>query len=270
MSRWSYCFAALSLLAIAFVLRLRGKVQPDPILGFLFVAFYLASVPALNLGGGPAPDGMSGRLVYLASAFAALALIPLVDYLVPNRLISRGTLMVLAGVFGVQLYLLNLTWLRAGHIARESIKALASSVRKGPVVVLAAPDTLYPAFILRNGLPEAIRLYYPDADTNVEVVSSVFIYRPIDGVTMRSTSINESPGKRSLDLFGADPPGRSIPLGFTPGAMSGREYEARFVSRNRLQVILPDRSDTRTEYFVFYGGRLSPLSSVPVKPASNL
>jgi hypothetical protein len=114
-----------------------------------------------------------------------------------------------------------------------------------------------------------MRLFYPDVVSETEVVSSVFLYRPSDGVTIRSSNASESPGKRTLELLGPDPPGRTIPLGFTPGTLLGGEYKAELVSKTELQVILKDPADKRTQYFVFYKGRLSPLLSVSTVMSSE-
>jgi hypothetical protein len=224
--RWSYCFAALAVVGIAAFVRLRQKASPHPVLGFLFAAFFLAAAPVLNLGGGPAPDGMSGRLVYLASAFATLALVPLADFLLGTK--SRfPALVVLAGIFGAQLFSLNLRWREAGEIAQKCIADIGSTPASGKTVVLTAPDTLYPAFILRNGLPEALTLSYPDTAFQTDVISLLNLYNAGDRISFHVRDTAGSENKMTFRLLAEKAPSRFPPARFSPYSTQGKGYETQ-------------------------------------------
>ncbi len=267
--RWSYCFALLTLLVIVIFVRLRQQVKPHPTLGFLMAAFCLSCAPVLNLGGGPAPDGMSGRLVYLASAFAALALVSFVDFLLPNRRVASVALTTIAGIFGVQLYLLNLTWLHAGRVAQRCIADIGLSnqslvISPHRIVVLTVPDTLYPAYILRNGLPEAMRLFHPDSASQIDIVSSVILHRVQDRVTIFSRRPEGMQGQRTLDLVAANSPARLVQPCFTLYIEKGLTYQAAVISDTRLQVTLLKTADPQAIFFVYHQGHFEQLDSTPV------
>ena len=263
--RWGYCFACLAAVGILFVLRLRQKIRPPAILVFLLVAFYLASAPALSLGGGPAPDGMSGRLVYLASAFAALTIPLLAHFLLPIRRFSVGAMALLIFVFGLQLYLLNIKWRNAGQIAQNCIADLGTTNRFRRIVILTAPDCLYPAFILRNGLPEAEQLFHPNVAAKIEIVSLVYLYQAGDSVTVSSNVWADSATRRTINLEVRPPPKQYPISSLTAYTLSGIGYEAKVVSGTKLQVTLIGRTDQQIGLFGFSNEHLQPIYLAPVK-----
>lgn len=184
MPRLLFCVAAFGLILLAVAAQVRAKRPLPPALGFLMTAFVLAFLPVLSLGGGGAPTGAEGRLVYLPAAFACAALALLLGFLFGSnrRLFGAAACVVL--VFGYQLNQSNQTWRAAGELTRGVVQSLKPLASARTIIVLVVPDRLYPAYVFRNGLEVAAALFYPGKRGRVLVVSTADLYSKDDAVVV--------------------------------------------------------------------------------------
>jgi protein O-mannosyl-transferase len=128
----------------------------------LLVAYVLLLLPVLNLAAlNFSAEGE--RLLYLPSVMLFLALAALLGRISPTRraLGIVTALLVLGSVAATQRALGP--WRQASALVRTLVPELAAAARDQPIVVVDLPDNVRGAYVLRNGVVEAVTLERPEA-----------------------------------------------------------------------------------------------------------
>lgn len=251
MPRFLFCAAVFVLILVALMVQVRAGRKIPPVLGFLVAAFILAFLPALSLGGGGAPTGESGRLVYFPAVFSVLALAVLLGFFLQNtpRLLAAAAC--LAMVFGYQLHQSLRIWHEAGELSRTILDSLTPVLPARTLLVLAVPDRLYPAFIYRNGFGSALNLFHSGKVGNLVLVSTPDLYSPAD-----SLILSREDSSAALRLAHAARPvyPRPIPL----ITVRSEYHEAALRGDKTLTVTWKNLG--REDRVVYYtGGRMVPV-----------
>jgi hypothetical protein len=248
--------ARLYLLALAaetalVIWRRRTDRRPPPAAaGFLLLAWGLSILPAFTLAGGVA-DGMTGRLAYLPSVFALMALVVLADYVCGAARATAAALAALAVIFAIQLSGLCRVWYAAGEIGRRAVTAASSLPPTGRCYVLAAPDCRYPAYILRNGLPEALALTgSATRRVQIHVVSSAFLYAAGDTVSVYPAG----QGRYDIRVRRFRPLADPKALSFTVNA--GIEWSVETIGMDEIEVALRGLEPGDSVWYIDSEGRL--------------
>lgn len=145
--------ALVLILAIAIIFARRSFRPPEwRFMGFALLGFFTLALPSLPLGMSKY-TAEGERFLYLPSLTVCLA----IGYLILRNRSTVARYVVLAIVaipHVLALYTQNMAWANAGEDAKRTIE----SAPKGSGVVATAPDSYRGAYVLRNGLPEAIAL----------------------------------------------------------------------------------------------------------------
>ncbi len=123
----------------------------------LGACFFLSLLPVLTMKVS-VQTTQSERFLYLPSAFAVILLCSLIT-LVPGRKTSAAILIVLAVLGFVFLQQVNTRWQTAGRLSLE-ITRMVSNENQDSVLILNLPDNFQGAYVLRNGLSEAVTLFH--------------------------------------------------------------------------------------------------------------
>ncbi len=119
------------------------------------VGFFLLALPALPLGMNPYTSEGS-RFLYLPSLGICLALSVLMGS-IPKLWLSCLIAAGVGGAYASALWMQNSVWHEAGEDARRSIQALRDIPARTPL--LGAPDSYRGAYVLRNGMSQALDLF---------------------------------------------------------------------------------------------------------------
>jgi hypothetical protein len=96
----------------------------------------------------------------------------------PKPLIPAAILLVMVIAFSdvVKIRKRNADWITAGNIARSVLTQLAPFINREPavkkIILFNLPDSFRGAYILRNGIHSAVKLYYPHSGVNLEVAKT--------------------------------------------------------------------------------------------------
>ena len=164
--------AILGSLALAF---LRTKPEGRRVLLLSASAFLLFTLPVMNLIGLAAVGGEGGRLCYLASAFAAILVPTVLGMLIASSVLRSVVLAALILACGTQTVLLARRWQEAGELMRVCLVQLHALPKARRLVLLAAPDVLNPAYVLRNGVSAGLVLLYGDPGREVVYAGRLFV-----------------------------------------------------------------------------------------------
>ena len=151
--------SAAALLA-CFAIARHVKREQVVLAAALLLCFGLALLPTLPIGVSLS-DTQGERHLYYPSAFACLGL-PLLAFSVWRE--SRVAVIPLAlyGVFCVfGLRAANANWATAGELSHAVASAIATSDTGSGAVVVNVPDNFRGAYVLRNGLKEAVTTFSP-------------------------------------------------------------------------------------------------------------
>jgi len=122
----------------------------------LGTCFFLSLVPVITMKVS-ITSTQSERFLYFPSAFAVILLCSLIA-LVPGRKASAAILIVLAVLGFVFLQQVNTRWQAAGRLSLE-ITQMVSNENPDSVLILNLPDNFKGAYVLRNGITEAVSLF---------------------------------------------------------------------------------------------------------------
>jgi len=122
----------------------------------LGICFFLSLVPVITMKVS-ITSTQSERFLYFPSAFAVILLGSLIT-LVPGRRTSAVVLIVLAVLGFVFLQQVNTRWQAAGRLSTE-ITRMVSSENPDSILILNLPDNFQGAYVLRNGMAEAVTLF---------------------------------------------------------------------------------------------------------------
>ncbi len=238
-------WAALVIAVVALWRRARGVFR-QPAFQFAGVAFLLSILPMINLGVVP-NDTEGERFLYLPSVFACLMVAPALAGL------SRQALtLVLPGVSALSLAILmasNANWAAAARITR-SVVLDAPPRHPAETVIATLPDNLNGAYVFRNGLPEAWRVFHPGAPAPVLLTTHYAFSAddPID-VAQRDgrTVIRLAHPRSRLALRPDTPP----PAGLEVAVSDERELMMRVAAPTNLTEL------------VYRAGRLEVIAPAP-------
>ncbi len=96
----------------------------------------------------------------------------------PKPVYLAAILLVIAVAFSdvVKIRKRNADWVTAGNIARSVLVQLEPFINRAPqvekIVLFNLPDSYRGAYILRNGIHSAVKLYYPHSGVNLEVIKT--------------------------------------------------------------------------------------------------
>lgn len=165
--------------------------------GFCLGSFYLALLPVLSLTVSLlSSDGE--RFLYFPSAFAVLAAVALLRYWLRGRWAQRSALALLLGFYAAALEYANHSWQAAGQLAAELVAQLRKEPAAPPLLLANLPDSLGGAFVFRNGLEAALRLFDP-VPRQVLVLSRHTLLDRKDAVTVTVTAPSP-PSRPSTEL----------------------------------------------------------------------
>ncbi len=146
--------ASVPIIAALLVVLLAGRGRP--LLVFCGVSFLLclAAVSKYPVG---LTDTQSERLLYLPGAFACMFLAGAADSLLRGRKAVTVLLFIVAVIQVPFLLASNRNWAAAGRATATLVSAL-SAYDPDSVVVLNLPDNYRGAYMLRNGVDDAVRM----------------------------------------------------------------------------------------------------------------
>ncbi len=148
--------------------------------------FAITLLPVLALIDTPLIDHPTEgeRFIYLPSAFAAL----FVALIIGQMARSRQIVAVLSGAailfLAVTLYGVNANWATASRVVKNIMDDIAKSPPHESFVVVAAPDSIHDAYILRNGTAAAIWILMPGAKTPPEPIALYTITDEKEGLSI--------------------------------------------------------------------------------------
>jgi hypothetical protein len=122
----------------------------------LGICFFLSLVTVITMKVS-ITSTQSERFLYFPSAFAVILLCSLIA-LIPGRKVSAVVLIVLAVLGFVFLQQVNTRWQAAGRLSLE-ITQMISNENPDSILILNLPDNFQGAYVLRNGMAEAVTLF---------------------------------------------------------------------------------------------------------------
>ena len=170
------------------------------VLCFLVIAFVISLLPVINLPASPF-DIKGERFIYLPSAFSSIFIIFLFAFIIKNRKRFVISFICLLLFLWISLYRSNRNWSIAGEISKNILTSLETAGTADRLYIINLPDNINGAYIYRNGIQEAIRLFGNAGQfKNITVISYNSIYKIDDTVEVTGSS-----NKYSVRL--ADPEG---------------------------------------------------------------
>lgn len=158
------------------------KKKLPSILFFLLAAFYISLLPVINLTINRS-DTQGERFIYLPSAFFIMCVVSLFYYFFINRRAFVTTSIVLVLFFRLLLYQVNKNWIIASEITQNILNTIKQVDRSNRLLIISLPDNINGAYIFRNGLQNAIRLFVgPKGFKSITVISLFGIFSESDGI----------------------------------------------------------------------------------------
>lgn len=200
--------ALLLVIGTGLVIRAAGRTESIRPFWITIAALALAYLAALVPVVGSRVsiiDSEGERFLYLATAPYAVAMACAAALVIghENRGRSAGVLLyTLCAACAMSLQAATTRWQRAGEYARQTIEIVRGESRGRRILLLNLPDSYEGAFVLRNGIEEA--LASPDMSSSgeeafhVDVLTRCRIDR--DGVQARFRPSTEHPGTWHLEV----------------------------------------------------------------------
>ena len=235
---WMDRGAGLFVLAAAFALALRGRGAVQRLALPALGAFLVASLPAAYLGiGASGPQGE--RFLYLPSFFAALAVASAVS---SARFPARRNIaaLLLVAAWGGALVAANLSWRAAGELSRTIVFSLRGAPAAEETLLLALPDNVRGAYVVRTFLPRALALFGQEkAWGRTAVLASTDLARPDARVdAIRTGECWETTPGRGARIRALIPPPPGSGLELSPGPGGGyRACEVPVRASRRWAVV---------------------------------
>lgn len=155
-------------------------------LGFLLAAAYLALLPVLSLS--VSLLGSEGeRFLYFPSAFLVIAVVALLRFGLRGAATQRLALALLQVFYVAMLGYSNHNWHKAGALSERIITQLQQEPAEPPLLLTNLPDNIGGAFVLRNGVEAALRLFAA-APPVVSALSVHTLIGPADAVAVTATA----------------------------------------------------------------------------------
>ena len=232
-------------------------------LGFCVVSFYLALLPVLSLTVSLlSTDGE--RFLYFPSAFAVLAAVALLRFGLRSRWAQRAVFALLLLFHVAALGYANHNWQAAGLLTEQLVAQLRQEPAEPPLLLANLPDSIGGAFVFRNGIESALRLFDQtpravfvltlhtllDPDDEVVVTAAAPPAGPTTELTVQLTEPQDY-------FYSITPP--------PPGSRLAGQYEVEAVGRSRCVFHL---RGVQSPYALRYysGGELHPLALAGSSP----
>lgn len=180
---------ALVSLGVILLLIMKGKnsFAQVKVLWLLISAFAISMAPIINIGGWSA-DTQGERFIYLPSIFSSIIIICLLGFLITNKKYLIIGFLCLLIPCQASLYKANKNWKTAGKISKGVIDSAGRLGKADTLCILNIPDNIHGAYIYRNGLQEALRLFLPpDRFTGICICLYHNIFEENDAVTILNT-----------------------------------------------------------------------------------
>jgi len=149
---------------------------------FLLIVLIVLLLPVINLGFSIV-DSEGERFIYLPSVFFSILIVTFLDFIVRNIKYFMVSSVCILMFYGISLYWINHNWKIAGEISNSVLLSIKTLGKADRLVIINLPDNIKGAFIYRNGIREAIRLFgAADQFQHVTIVSHNTLYEKDDGV----------------------------------------------------------------------------------------
>ena len=218
-------------------------------LGFLVVATYLALLPVLNLSVSLLnSDGE--RFLYFPSAFAVMALVALLRFVLPTVFCQRMAFALLLLFYVVMLNYSNSHWRAAGRLSERLIAQLRREPAEPPLLLANLPDSIGGAFVFRNSHEAALRLFDPTPREVFVLTRHTLLHVEDEVAVTRAKGVLAVQLLEPRDYFySITPP--------PPGTAVSGEYVVQTQGRTGCTLQLPQRSYALRFYS---GGALHPVA----------
>ncbi len=184
-------FGALVLLCVAAALirmETRSKLLPlarrHTLLWLMLAPFACCLLPFINLRLNVF-DTQGERYLYLPSVFFSIALAYVLVQFGSRFKLRLAVFACVLIFYAATLWLANARWASTARLAQSLLSDITRQATRERIVVLNAPDNLKGAFLFRNGLEDALRIFQNERKiTNVQVVAFHRLSSPDDEVAM--------------------------------------------------------------------------------------
>lgn len=150
------------------------------LLGYLLVGFLIALLPVLSMGQAVSlTDSEGGRLLYFPSAFSVLLTVFFINQVSARQ--QRAVFSAIGAIYVVALFHTNQTWHRAADLTRQILDQTMQRATGQPIVLLNVPDNLGGAYIYRNGLSSAWRMFGGSGQPPISLTTHT-LQRPSDPI----------------------------------------------------------------------------------------
>ncbi len=190
-------------------------------LAFIALCLGIALAPVLPLSIAMATPE-SERLIYMASAFAALLLVWFLAVVLQQPRVLAAIVLICAAGNVVALTRINQSWMEAASIVKNSMPTFAEVIRThgrsgNALLFLNVPDNIRGAYVFRRGFHEALQMAAPEEMEAMADVSVLSVFGIGDvGVPVRVTATGPRSVAVKLDggwLLGApNPPTPKVAL----------------------------------------------------------
>lgn len=177
--------------------RVRGRLGRPQLLtlGFLLAATYLALLPVLSLS--VSLLGSEGeRFLYFPSAFLVIAVVALLRFILRGAAMQRTVFALLLFFYVAMLGYSNHNWRRAGTLSERIITQLLQEPAEPPLLLINLPDNIGGAFVLRNGVEAALRVFA----ATPPVVSALSVHTLISQADAVAVTATAEPRSMQLSL----------------------------------------------------------------------
>ena len=147
----------------------KGKI---PVLFFVLIGANIAAwIPVLNLSMGVA-DTQFDRYLYFPSFFTLITLVLFLAHIIKQQKLFFGVVGCLILYAIVTSYWQYSNWQKASHLTKSILDEVHEMSEPGDrIVMLNLPDNFCGAYLLRNGIHEGLRIFYPEKPKReIEVV----------------------------------------------------------------------------------------------------
>jgi len=171
-------FTILIIIGMQFIMR---KKLPS-IIYFLVLAFYISLLPVVNLNIN-CKDTQGSRFIYFPSVFFIICVVILFYYCLINRRVFVTISVVLILLYRLLLYQVNKNWIEASKISQNILNTIKQLEQSDRLLIISLPDNINGAYIFRNGISKAIKLFIgPGRFKDITVISLYDIFSENDSV----------------------------------------------------------------------------------------
>jgi len=124
----------------------------------LIGCFFLATLPVISMEVSLF-DTQNERFLYFPSIFASIGMIFIVITVIQSLFFRRIIFFIVIVFSAYHLWNVNEQWVLAGQISQNILTTLVEQTTRPDIVILNLPDNLNGAYIFRNGLTRALKVF---------------------------------------------------------------------------------------------------------------